>query len=283
VTQVTTRAISFDASTTITAMTNWRAVIEDKGILPERLSPEEAVAELSEMLRSPDPVTRDQLAYTALMHLIPNLEPPLRRQLGTKMADRLTDPEVQARTFAPLVLDGLLEAGEYDPSWLAAFEAWYPTEQDLRGYDPQLGWLHAVAHGADLLGTFGFLCTEVAPERMLALAVRRLLAKTEYPLRDQEDDRLAYAMALTLTRAELTEQTATTWLDPIAADFASGKPGPVPAHATNTMRTLRLLYLLVDRGVRPNWGRSETIQIRHRDVVRQRLAEVLALVAPFAG
>jgi hypothetical protein len=49
------------------------------------------------------------------------------------------------------------------------------------------------------------------------------------------------------------------------------------------MRTLRALYLLVDRGVRPNWGRSETIQVRQRDAVRQRLAEVLTLVAPFAG
>jgi hypothetical protein len=283
VTQVTAHAIGIDASSTIIAVTNWRAVIENKGSLPEGLSPEDAVAELSEMLRSPDPMTRDQLAYTALMRLIPNLEPPLRHQLGDAMAERLTDPEIQARTFAPLVLDGLVEAGEFDPSWLAAFEAWYPSEQDLRGYDRQLGWLHAVAHGADLLGTFGFQRTEVAPERMLALAVKRLLAKTEYALRDQEDDRLAYAMALTLTREELTGQTATAWLDPVAADFSGGEPGPVPAHASNTMRTLRALYLLVDRGVRPNWGRSETIQVRQRDAVRQRLAEVLTLVAPFAG
>jgi len=66
-------------------------------------------------------------------------------------------------------------------------------------------------------------------------------------------------------------------------DPSNGEPGPVPAHASNTMRTIRLLYILVDRGVRPNWGSSEAIQVRHRDAVRQRLAEVLALVAPFAG
>ena len=267
----------------IASMTEWREVIENKGVLPEGISPEAAVAELSEMLRSPDPVTRDQVAYVALSQLIPRLEPALRRRLGDKMAARFGDSEVQARTFAALILDCLVEAGEFDASWLAAFEGWYADEQDLRGYDAELGWLHAVAHGADLLGTFGFRCPQVEPERMLKLAVRRLLAKTEYALRDQEDDRLAYAMALTLTREELTEETATAWLEPVAADFAQGKPGPVPAHATNTMRTLRLLYLLADRGVRPEWGREQAVPVRHREAVKQRLAEVLVMVAPFGG
>lgn len=264
-------------------MTDYRKVIESKGILPDGLSPEVAVDELIEMLRSRDPVTRDRIAYSALVSVIPHLESPLRQRLGDAMAERLSDPEVQARTFAPLILDALVEAGEFDPSWVAAFEDWYPAEQDLRGHDAELGWLHAVAHGADLLGTFGFRCSAVAPERMLAIGVQRLLAKTDYVLRDQEDDRLAYALALTLTREELTEHSATAWLSPVAADFASGEPGPVPAHATNTMRTLRLLYLLVDRGVRPDWGRGDAVQVRHQVVVKQRLAEVLAAVGPFAG
>jgi hypothetical protein len=267
----------------IAVMTDWRDVIESNGSLPEGTSPEDAVAELSELLRSPDPATRDEVAYVALARLIPLLEPPLRRRLGDLMAARFDDREVQARTFAPLILNCLLKAGEFDAAWLTAFEAWYALEQDLRGYDAELGWLHAVAHGADLLGTFGFRCPQVEPERMLKLAVRRLLAQTEHILRDQEDDCLAYAMALTLTREELTEHAATAWLEPVAADFAQGEPGPVPAHATNTMRTLRLLYLLADRGVRPNWGDEQAVQVRHREAVKLRLAEVLALVAPFAG
>lgn len=264
-------------------MIDWRAVIKHDGVLPDGLPPEDAVAELVEMLRSPDPATRDEIGFRALMRVIPNLDSSVRRQLGDTMAGRLSDPEVQARTFAPLILAGLVEAGEYDASWLAAFEAWYPAEQDLRGHDAQLGWLHAVAHGADLLGTFGFICTEVAPERMLALGVKRMLARTGHVLHDQEDDRLAYAMALTLTREELTEQSATAWLDPITVDFADGKPGPVPAYASNTMRTLRLLYVLADRGVRPDWGRSATVHIRYRDAVKRRLIEVLTQVAPFMG
>jgi hypothetical protein len=49
------------------------------------------------------------------------------------------------------------------------------------------------------------------------------------------------------------------------------------------MRTLRMLYLLVDRGVRPGWRGEPAIAVPQRDVVKTRLAEVLARVAPFAG
>jgi hypothetical protein len=62
---------------------------------------------------------------------------------------------------------------------------------------------------------------------------------------------------------ELSEADAVGWLDPIAAAFA-GKPGPVPAYASNSMRTLRFLYLLADRGVRPVWNRGDPTP-RHDD------------------
>lgn len=265
-------------------MTDYRAVIESEGVLPEGLSPQDAVDELSELLRSPDPVIRDDLAYMALLSIIPTLESSLRHRLGDTMARRLTDPEIQARTYGPLVLVLLVEAGEFDPSWLDALEAWYPAERDLRGHDARLGWLHAIAHGADALGAIGLRRSDVPPERILALAAKRLLMPTEYALHNQEDDRLAHALALTLTRDELTEQTSTAWLEPIAADFAKLDPAqPVPAHASNTMRTLRVLYIFADRGVRPTTEGAAPIQVRHREFVKQRLAEVLATVTAFSG
>ena len=263
-------------------MTDWRAVIDDDLRLPDGLSPAEAVDELSQALRSPDPVVRDELAYSALAGLVPALDGSLRRELGASMAARLQDPEIQARTFAALILAELVQNGEFQPSWLAAFAAWYPAETDLRGYDRKLGWLHAVAHGADLLGAFG-RCPQVDPASMLELAAARLLAPTDYVFRDQEDDRLAYAMALTSTRVELTEAQSVGWLDRVAADFEAGEPGPVPPPASNTMRALRLLYLLADRGVRPSWAGGDPVPFAHPVPVKRRLAEVLSLTAPFAG
>jgi hypothetical protein len=263
-------------------VTDWRKLIDDGGALPDGPSRADILAEVCEALRSRDPVVRDEQAFTLLVSWIPGLDSAERHALGDVMRQRLDDKEIQARTFAPLILAAVVEQGDYDPVWLAAFAQWYPAEQDVRGYDPDLGWLHAVAHGADLLGAFG-LCPQVDPVPLLDLAAARLLAHTDYVFAHQEDDRLGYAIGLTLTREELSEADAVGWLDPIAADFAAGTPGPVPAHASNSMRTLRFLYLLADRGVRPEWNSGEPVQLRHHAMLCDRLADVLALVAPMTG
>ena len=263
-------------------MTDWRKVIDggfqrpDGGVTPE------LIAELSEALRSPDPVLRDEQAFAVLARWIPEMDSGQRHRLGDEMAARFTDPEIQARTFASLILAGIVEEGDFDEAWLSAFTRWYPAETDLRGYDPKLGWLHAVAHGADLLGTFG-RCPQADPAPLLGVAAARLLAPTDYLFAAQEDDRVAYAVALTLTRTELTQAQSVDWLEPIGADFAAGAPGPVPAHASNTMRALRALYILADRGVRPEWNEGDPMVLTCRDAVLRRLADVLALVSPMAG
>jgi hypothetical protein len=261
---------------------DWRQVIEDGYPLPSGAAREAALAELSEALRSPDPALRDEQALDVATRWIPDLDSAARRRLGDEMAARLADGEIQARTFAALILAVVVEQGEFEPSWLAAFRRWYPAETDLRGHDPDLGWLHAVAHGADLLGTFG-RSPAADPAPLLDLAAARLLAPTGYVFAAAEDDRLGYAIGLTLTRAELTRPQATGWLDPVAAAFGATGPGPPPAEISNTVRTLRVLYLLADRGVRPDWADGDPVPLAHRDAVRERLAEVLALMAPFTG
>ena len=263
-------------------MTDWQKVIDGGFQRPAGGVTPELIAELSEALRSPDPVLRDEQAFAVLARWIPEMDSGQRHRLGDEMAARFTDPEIQARTFAPLILAGIVEEGDYDEAWQKAFTRWYPAETDIRGHDPELGWIHAVAHGADLLGTFG-RCPQADPAPLLDLAAARLLAPTGYLFAAQEDDRLAYAIALTLTRPELTQAQSVDWLAPIRADFEAGEHGAVPAHASNTMRTLRALYILADRGVRPQWNEGDPMALTHRDVVVQRLADVLALVSPMAG
>src|SRR5262245_3207074 len=265
-------------------MTDWNKIIEAGYRPPADRALSVLVDELSEALRSRDPIVRDEQAYAILATWMErgDLEPAILFRLGDAMARRFEDPEIQARTFAALTLDRVVAAGVFAPDWVDVFCAWYPGEEDLRGYDPDLGWLHAVAHGADLLGTFG-RCRQVEPQRMLELAAARLLAPTEYILRDQEDDRLAHAIALTLTRPELTAETATAWLAPLDADLHHRPSGTVPAAHTNLMRTLRVLYLLLDRGVRPGWHGETVIPISHCDHLKEQIAIVLARVAPYAG
>ncbi|MGW1692386.1 DUF2785 domain-containing protein [Streptomyces sp. NPDC002399] len=259
-------------------MTDWRNLLLDDTVRPTP----ELVAELSADLRSADPVVRDEQAYVLLSRWIPDLPSAIRASLGSEMATRFTDPEIQSRTFAPLILTALVRRGDYDRSWETAFARWYPAETDLRGYDAKLGWLHAVAHGADLLGALG-RCPRTDPVPLLDLACARLIAPTTHLFDAMEDDRLGLAIALTLTRPELTEQQSVEWLKPIIADFEAGEPGPVPAHASNTMRTLRVLHLLADRGVRPHPYTGEPLALGHAGAVREAVAAALAVPSPYAG
>jgi hypothetical protein len=256
-------------------MTAWQQIVESDFRVPPEPSPAVLAAELSLALADPDPAVRDGAAYSVLAAWIGRgvLDAQLTG-LGDEAAARFGHPEVQARTFAPLLLAWVIARRGTEAAWVDSFEQWYPAETDLRGHDPELGWLHAVAHGADLLGVLG----ETAPARMLAVASRRLLARTDYIWRDQEDDRLAQAIALTLTRPGLTAGEAVGWLAPVAADWRSAKPGPPLPYASNAMRTLRALYVLVDRGVRTD-RESTPVDVPHRPAVLDTIAEILEIVA----
>ncbi|WP_033258997.1 MULTISPECIES: hypothetical protein [Kitasatospora] len=65
-------------------------------------------------------------------------------------------------------------------------------------------------------------------------------------------------------RADLDEREAVGRLGPIADRFGADRVrAPVPARVGNCLRTLRLLHVLADRGV------------RHRDAVKSAVAAVL--------
>ncbi|MDF6044597.1 DUF2785 domain-containing protein [Streptomyces sp. JH14] len=232
-------------------------------------------------LRSPDPVVRDDLAYRTARRWVPVLEPSELRYVGDRMAAHFASPAIQARTFAPLVLALIADGGEWKQEWWSAFADWFPAETDLRGHDPELGWLHAPAHGADLLAALSRHPRQ-DPYPLAELAVSRLLAATDHLFDAQEDDRLAFALAQILGHPGLTTAQSAQWLDPVAAAFRTGEPGPVPAWASNTMRTLRMLYILADRGFRGP-GAEALRTPTHRAVVLDSLAETLAIVAPYAG
>jgi hypothetical protein len=263
-------------------VTDWRGIAEAGFGVPAGAGLDSLAVELAEALADPDPDVRDGPAYAVLATWLERgvLDAQLAG-LGETMATRFADSRVQARSFAALVLAWVIERGGYDEWWVQAFEHWYPAETDVRGYEPGVGWLHAVAHGADLLSVLG-RHPQVRPQRMLAIAAARMLADTDLVWRDQEEDRLGYAIARTLGRPELTAEQSTDWLEPVDERFATGEPGPVPAYASNTMRTLRVLYLLADRGVRAEPG-GPAEELPHREVIKQRLAQSLSAVAWSTG
>jgi hypothetical protein len=273
-------------------MTDWTTVQANAFAPPERRPLAELVDELCAMLASPDPQVRDDTAYPilALWTARGVLDGHLT-ELGQRMAERLSHEEIQARTFAAMILAWVVLrdahtgelAVECVPGWRAAFAAWWRDEADLRGFDARLGWLHAVAHGADTVRAFGRsprLGTDDL-EGLLDLVVDRLFADAGYLYAHGEDDRIAYALASVLTRAELPVARATAWLDRIQVAVEAGEPGPAPVWASNTLRTLACLYVFADRGVRwydPDTGDlGTTMVLPHREAVQDRIARILAL------
>ncbi|HVD03617.1 MAG TPA: DUF2785 domain-containing protein [Candidatus Dormibacteraeota bacterium] len=253
-------------------------------------------ASLLALLSSPDPHERDEVAYSELARRISvGDEDHALARLGDLMAARFSDPEIQARSFAALILAEVVDrdrittlAGQCSVTrWRDAFAAWYESEEDLRGWDDRLGWLHALAHGADALGAFG-RSPRLGPDDLtglLALGRDRLLTDTDVVFANQEDDRLAYAIALVLTRQELEAHQVTGWLERVSERFAASEAGPVPAWASNTMRTLRMLYVMADRGVRlpDTKAGGPIVAIRHGIDLRTALADVLRLSWPYLG
>jgi hypothetical protein len=262
-------------------MTDWAQVRADGFAVPAGRPVDELVAELSTMLRSPDPQIRDAQAYSTLATWIGSgvLGADELRALGDDMVGRFADSEIQARTFAPLILDSIVSQGVFEPSWVPPFERWYVAEEDLRGFDPKLGWLHAVAHGSDLLGALARV-QAVEPVQMLRLGIGRLLTPTEYVLRDLEDDRLGFALAVALTRHDLTEEDAVGWLDPAIRAFGTLPAAGFRPEQSNTLRTLRVVYLLADHGVRLDEDHPNA-QLPHRDQVKSKLLDLFRTATPY--
>lgn len=219
------------------------------------------LAGLVDDLRSPDPAVRDDGAFGALAGLAGDgaLDDHLV-ELGSRGVELLGDTEVQARSFGALLLALVVDrdtrtgrAGEASVrSWLGAVRHWYPDEPDTRGWHDDLGWLHAVAHGADVVGELA-ASPWLGPDDLGALLdvlVERALAPTTTYWVQNEDDRVAVAMMAVLRRGEVAEKDVAAAIGRLAAAWREAGAGCVGARADNALRLARTWHLQLTLGVR---------------------------------
>ncbi|MGW0607199.1 DUF2785 domain-containing protein [Streptomyces sp. NPDC002640] len=268
-------------------LVDWPSLAADGFRRPAGVPASRLAVEVSVMLASPDPVIRDDRAYTAAARWIRegHLDEVLE-ELGDSAADRFAHAEVQARTFAPLTLSLVLSREAVVPGllttaavtrWYEAFAAWYPVEADTRGWDAELGWLHAVAHGADAAAAFAKVLPRRRPD-LLELCARRLTAPdVPYRYEQLEDARLARAVTRILAGPGLGREQAVGWLDVVTRAFEGGGPGPVPVWAFNTFATLQSLHLHLTRGI------ADEGVPPHAEAVASRVADVLRLPYHWLG
>jgi hypothetical protein len=234
-------------------------------------------------LASADRAVRDGWAYAELAEGIESGRfDDERPRIRAAALTHLESDEVQARSFAPLMMTWLVITGDRDRAVFDAVARWYPAESDTRGHDDRLGWLHAVAHGADYLGECARAGIATGPQVLDLLAARLLGPGPAW--RDQEDARIAHAAVLALGRC--TEAEAAAWLDPVIAALDTLEeaaddqqdPGRPPAWLHNTNATCASLYVALAE--QPRDGEDDA-QVDHADVARAALVRVMSRMTPW--
>ncbi|HEX5997694.1 MAG TPA: DUF2785 domain-containing protein [Jiangellales bacterium] len=245
----------------------WERVVADGYRVPHGAALNDLTTELVSMLGDPDPHVRDDIAcsilrtwtdegvYDELLSgLGDGLLHGLRAGLGEDGTASALRRSLSAMTLAHVVRrDNAVQVLPATSilTWADRSVTWLLAEKDLRGWDPEVGWVQTIAHGADLLGAFAasryFNRDEL--NVLLDVIAERLLADTEYRLVSGECDRLAHATMSVLHRNLVTVDALESWLERLSKAWADPpEPGvresAVRANCVSYARALHLQLLL---------------------------------------
>lgn len=221
-------AAAVDCMNSDAALDYWRPVREQalsSGEVADKL-----VIELLSCLESPNPELRDQIGFRLFTHWLRGdmLEDPSRRILLAELSAMMAVPpaagpdnSVFARAFSALVLAEVMRSDSIRPfmtpaerqSLLDQALRSIGRENDYRGLDANLGWIHAVAHMSDLLWRFA-LHPETTAEQAESIldGVRSQVAPTAAFYSFGESDRLARVITSLITREMVAADNAATWI-----------------------------------------------------------------------
>jgi hypothetical protein len=208
----------------------WRSIREHEYRVPSGNSVRDLAMELSAGLSSPDPELRDELATTILSVWIYKtriIDVDMLRQLIAEWLNNLTPKgggrttvPTWGRSFSALMLsvaiardnaDPFLTDGEFRKIWDSAV-AYLRTEDDLRGFDSQIGWIHSTAHTADLLK---FLARSRyfsrSDQAAMLVVIRNKLSTANLVFTYGEDERLARAVLSVVRRTDFDDAGFATW------------------------------------------------------------------------
>jgi hypothetical protein len=223
----------------------WQAVVKNEFKVPTDVPLLILVGELHGLLGSPDPELRDDIAYSVLANWIyrQRIVPEEERlrllraweaDLKAGIGERNTDTVVR-RSFSVLALGVLVildnEAAYIDRETftrvLTSALGYMRDEQDVRGFDARLGWLHSVAHTADLLKFLARSRHLAAAEQAQMLgAIEAKLRAVEIPLVHGEDERLARAVLSITSRPDFDEAGFVAWLKAMSPVRRTTPPTP---------------------------------------------------------
>jgi hypothetical protein len=260
----------------------WKQVQSEGLAVPSDRPLDDLTAELTRMLGSPDPAQRDGTAYPTLAawidrgvydDLLSGLGDGMALGLQVGLGDTDTD-SVFRRSFSVRVLGecigrdnsrALMPSGKI-LEWGDRVATWLLRERDLRGFVPGKGWAHAVAHGADALGTLAESPHLDTNELTVVLDViaDRLLLPVDRLFSTGEPDRLALATMKVLRRNRVPLRVLEPWIARVGAAAATrssyDERDPFLAGG-NAEAFLRSLYLQLALGPQPPEVRSDLLLV----------------------
>jgi Protein of unknown function (DUF2785) len=213
----------------------WRNIATHGFAPPEGERTAALAHELSKMLASTDPELRDDLAYSILGRWIARpgiLEPQTLNDLTDEWRTNFNAPGADAvllRSFSALCLASMARRELRTPfmgpdryhALVTEAIAYLQEEKDLRGWDPQLGWVHATAHTSDLLAALA-ANPQLSKEEESAIltAIGRRLSSAPRVYTQGEQDRLAVAVNAVVRRADFDQPLFDKWLEGLETEDA---------------------------------------------------------------
>ena len=191
---------------------------------------------LWENIGNPNPEIRDDLVFNLFGQFI--FEQLITREQLRWMIEKMnvtnslefrieeTGSVTACRSFSALVMGMILQVdgdqtSGYDSclttsertTWMQNGIRYLTREQDRTGYDEKLGWVHAFAHGADLLGTIIShpKCTQEYVVEALEV-ISDIFQKSQQPFIDEEEKRLGLAIFFGIESGNLSQQLLCEWM-----------------------------------------------------------------------
>jgi len=233
-------------------------------------------------LSDPDPVLRDAITFEALQTWLRagDLDTDTARMLGVRLLAALgaPDPEGVGAPFAMLTLAEVIRDDRVRGIWtpqvrqetLSKVAHYMQSIRDYRGFEPDVGWRHGVAHTADALMQFALNASLDRPALDLILAaVASQVAPSEHAYVDGEGERLARPVLFIARRGLHSTDEWTTWFTGLSA-AATPPPGTVTSEGAlarlhNVKGFLYPLYVAVQE------SNDDALRMRVQPGLRQAL------------
>jgi hypothetical protein len=218
-------AAGVDCLDTDNALDYWRPIKAE--IATSALPADNLARDLVSCLGSPDPELRDRIAYEMFTYWLrqEKLTDDTRSYLLSELSAALAEPGDDMslkRSFSALVLAELMRSdanrsfmpAKSRQALLDAAALALIREVDFRGLEPDIGWVHPVAHMADLLWRFSLHpATSAEQANTILQAVDRKITPPGVFYRYNESDRLARAISTLISRKLVEPGVIADWLD----------------------------------------------------------------------